>query len=314
MDSKLKKVGLTALAGSLAATTGYAADMSVSGSWSVSYDTNDTSTVTGNPLTLNDSITFSGSGETDQGWTIGMSYELDYGGVLDDLKATLDMGDGGKLTFGESAGGSGLRAVKNIIPAADTAVYSMSATATAWGIPGGISQTGYIGYDLSVGDMALSFDTSKGTGGSDRSASVKYTGIDGLTVVAGTGEVDTAAASDGGKDHTTYGIKYVMGSITLGVQQGEVDDKSSSNSDEESTHAGISFAVNDDMSISYGQLKTEFGASTKTEDETVSGMGVSYTSGSMTVKAYAGKTENDNGSTATTADVEEKGITVSFSF
>ena len=85
MDNKMKKVGLTALAGSLAATTGYAADMSVSGSWSVSYDTNDTSVVTGNPLTLGDSITFSASGETDQGWTVGMSYELDYGGVLDVL-------------------------------------------------------------------------------------------------------------------------------------------------------------------------------------------------------------------------------------
>ena len=110
MDNKMKKVGLTALAGSLAATTGYAADMSVSGSWSVSYDTNDTSVVTGNPLTLGDSITFSASGETDQGWTVGMSYELDYGGVLDDLKATLDMGDAGKFTFGESAGGFGIRA------------------------------------------------------------------------------------------------------------------------------------------------------------------------------------------------------------
>ena len=112
MDNKMKKVGLTALAGSLAATTGYAADMSVSGSWSVSYDTNDTSVVTGNPLTLGDSITFSASGETDQGWTVGMSYELDYGGVLDDLKATLDMGDAGKFTFGESAGGSGLELLR----------------------------------------------------------------------------------------------------------------------------------------------------------------------------------------------------------
>ena len=161
MDNKMKKVGLTALAGSLAATTGYAADMSVSGSWAVSYDTNDTSTVTGNPLTLGDSITFSASGETDQGWTVGMSYELDYGGVLDDLKATLDMGDAGKFTFGESAGGSGIRAVKNIVPAADTAVYSMSATTTAYGMARGIDQTGYIGYDISVGDVALSFDTSK---------------------------------------------------------------------------------------------------------------------------------------------------------
>jgi len=312
MDNKMKKVGLTALAGSLAATTGYAADMSVSGSWAVSYDTNDTSTVTGNPLTLGDSITFSASGETDQGWTVGMSYELDYGGVLDDLKATLDMGDAGKFTFGESAGGSGIRAVKNIVPAADTAVYSMSATTTAYGMARGISQTGYIGYDISMGDVTMSFDTSKTTGGTNRSLSLNYTGIDGLQVVAGAAETLTAQAN-AGVDQETVGVKYTMGSITVAAQLNEVDDASTSNDDEDATHIGISFALNDQVSISYAQLETDFGKSTKTADETVSGIGVSYTAGSMSVKAYAGKTENDNGS-ATAADLEEKGVTLSFSF
>jgi len=312
MDNKMKKVGLTALAGSLAATTGYAADMSVSGSWAVSYDTNDTSTVTGNPLTLGDSITFSASGETDQGWTVGMSYELDYGGVLDDLKATLDMGDAGKFTFGESAGGSGIRAVKNIVPAADTAVYSMSATTTAYGMARGISQTGYIGYDISMGDVTMSFDTSKTTGGTNRSLSLNYTGIDGLQVVAGAAETLTAQAN-AGVDQETIGVKYTMGSITVAAQLNEVDDASTSNDDEDATHIGISFALNDQVSISYAQLETDFGKSTKTADETVSGVGVSYTAGSMSVKAYAGKTENDAGS-ATAADLEEKGVTLSFSF
>ncbi len=312
MDSKLKKVGLTALAGSLAATTGYAADMSVSGSWGVSYDTNDTTVVTGNPLTLNDSITFSASGETDQGWTVGMSYELDYTGVLDDLKATLDMGDSGKITFGESAGGSGIRAVKNVIPAADTAVYSMSATTTAHGMAGGIGQTGYIGYDISMGDLALSFDTSKATGGTDRSASMSYTGIDGLQVVAGVGETETAQAS-ADKEQTTYGVKYTMGSITMAAQMNEVDDASTTNDDQDGMHIGVSFALNDNVSVSYAILETEFGASTKTVDEEVSGIGVSYTAGSMSVKAYAGKTENDAGS-STAVDLEEKGVTLSFSF
>jgi outer membrane protein OmpU len=286
--------------------------MSVSGSWAVSYDTNDTSTVTGNPLTLGDSITFSASGETDQGWTVGMSYELDYGGVLDDLKATLDMGEAGKFTFGESAGGSGIRAVKNIVPAADTAVYSMSATTTAYGMARGISQTGYIGYDLSVGDITLSFDTSKTTGGTNRSASVSYTGIDGLQVVAGAAETLTAQAN-AGIDQETVGVKYTMGSITVAAQANEVDDASTSNDDEDATHIGVSFALSDQVSVSYAQLETDFGKSTKTADETVSGVGVSYTAGSMSIKAYAGKTENNAGS-STAVDLEEKGVTLSFSF
>ena len=241
-----------------------------------------------------------------------MSYELDYGGVLDDLKATLDMGDAGKFTFGESAGGSGIRAVKNIVPAADTAVYSMSATTTAYGMARGISQTGYIGYDLSVGDITLSFDTSKTTGGTNRSASVSFTGIDGLQVVAGAAETLTAQAN-AGVDQETVGIKYTMGSITVAAQANEVDDASTSNDDEDATHIGVSFALSDQVSVSYAQLETDFGKSTKTADETVSGVGVSYTAGSMSIKAYAGKTENNNGS-STAVDLEEKGVTLSFSF
>ena len=309
MNDKLKKVGLTALAGSLAATTGYAGDMSVSGSWGVSFDPGNAGTNTGNALTLNDSITFSGSGDSDYG-TVAVSYELDTTGVLDDLKATLDMGDSGKLTFGESAGGSGIRAVKNIIPHADTPVYSMSATATAYGVVTGTGQTGYMGYDVTMGDMTLSMDTSKATGGTDRSASISYTGIDGLQVVAGAGEENTAGTSQ--TDTTTFGVKYTMGSVTAGVQMSEKDDTSTSNADEDGTHVGVSFAMSDSLSVSYGQNETEFSETTKV-DETVSGIGLSYTAGSMSINAYAGKTENDKGS-STSSDVETKGITISFSF
>ena len=176
----------------------------------------------------------------------------------------------------------------------------------------GISQTGYIGYDLSVGDITLSFDTSKTTGGTNRSASVSYTGIDGLQVVAGAAETLTAQAN-AGVDQETVGVKYTMGSVTVAAQLNEVDDTSTTNDDEDATHIGVSFALSDQVSISYAQLETEFGASTKTADETVSGVGVSYTAGSMSIKAYAGKTENNAGS-STAVDLEEKGVTLSFSF
>ena len=50
----------------------------------------------------------------------------------------------------------------------------------------------------------------------------------------------------------------------------------------------------------------------KTADEKNSGFGVSYTMGSMSVAAYAGKTENGNG--VATADDEGKGLTLSIAF
>ena len=135
--NKVTKYGLTALAGSLVATSVSAGELGVSGSWSWSYDAGDSDEVTGNPFSMGDSVTFSGSGETDQGWTAGVSYELD-GGTYDDYKLTLDMGDSGKLTFsGASVAGDGIHMVNNIVPAADTAVYSMTDTATAYGVADG---------------------------------------------------------------------------------------------------------------------------------------------------------------------------------
>ncbi len=50
----------------------------------------------------------------------------------------------------------------------------------------------------------------------------------------------------------------------------------------------------------------------KGEAEKTSGFGVSYTMGSLSVAAYAGKTENGNG--VSTADDEGKGLTLSIAF
>jgi outer membrane protein OmpU len=112
--NKLTKYGLTALAGSLVATSVSAGELGVSGSWSWSYDSGDSDESGGNPFSMGDSVTFAGSGETDQGWTAGVSYELD-GGTFDDYKLTLAMGDSGNLTYsGASVSGDGIHSVNDI--------------------------------------------------------------------------------------------------------------------------------------------------------------------------------------------------------
>ena len=52
----LKKVGFTALAGSLAAVSANAAEMSVSGATVLTYTTEDTTEVTGNPFGMKTNI------------------------------------------------------------------------------------------------------------------------------------------------------------------------------------------------------------------------------------------------------------------
>ena len=113
--NKLKKVGLTALAGSMVATAATAADVTVGASWSLSYTGVD-SDETGGPASwsMGDSVTFTTTGELDNGWTATAYYELD-DDTMDDQKLTLDMGDMGKWVFGDgAAGGFGIDNVKNL--------------------------------------------------------------------------------------------------------------------------------------------------------------------------------------------------------
>jgi len=306
--NKLTKYGLTALAGSLVATSVSAGEMSVSGGWSWSYDAGDSDEVTGNPFSMGDSLTFTGSGETDQGWTAGVSLEVD-GGNYDDMKLTLDMGDSGKLTFGHaSVTGDGIHSVNNIVPAADTAVYSMTETDTAYGVADGASATGNMGYNITMGGLKASVEMAKGAG-TDRSIGLTYTGVENMTLVYGQGEVNPGNQV-GGQDETVMGIKYAVGGATLAYMVTEVDIGGSGANDEDAVHMGVSFAVNDDVTVSYAVQEVDITG--KGEDERNSGFGISYSMGSMSVAAYAGKTENSNGASA--ADDEGKGLTLSIAF
>jgi outer membrane protein OmpU len=67
--NKLHKIGATALCGSLACVAANAGEMSVSGSAVATYTSVDKS-VTGNPIGINSGITFTGSGELDNGSTL----------------------------------------------------------------------------------------------------------------------------------------------------------------------------------------------------------------------------------------------------
>ena len=76
---KLRKLGLTALAGTFAMGSAQALEMTASGSAGFTYSGSDDDVVNGEKFSFGDSITLSGSGETDMGWTVTASYELDDG-------------------------------------------------------------------------------------------------------------------------------------------------------------------------------------------------------------------------------------------
>ena len=74
----IKKVGLTALAGSLVATSAFAGEMSVAGSASLNVEhTNGGAASTGKTFSMGNQLTFSGSGELDNGLNVSLSFVLD---------------------------------------------------------------------------------------------------------------------------------------------------------------------------------------------------------------------------------------------
>ena len=90
---KFKKIGLSALAGTLATlSAAQAGSLAVSGGAEISYVQRDSDEVTGNPIGMDKAISFAGSGELDNGWTIGLSHALTDAGAWSSSALTIGMG------------------------------------------------------------------------------------------------------------------------------------------------------------------------------------------------------------------------------
>ena len=307
--NNLKKVGLTALATTLVSSASFAGELSVSGSAALSYTGLSSASGT-NPWAMGDSVKFNGGGDLDNGMTVSVYYELD-GGTYDDYNLKVGMGDMGTVSFsGASSSGSGVDKLKDIVPNAYTPVYEAT-DATDSGLidASGNNQAGQWGYDMSMGDMAISasYNPKPGTGktGPESGLAFVYSGFDSMELSAGYFDDGDEAEND------TYGVKYTMGAMTAAYQMTKVDYAATGSTDQDATHVGVSVAINDQLSVSAGQQSIEFDGTA--EDEKNSGIMASYTMGSISMGGGFNKLENKGGSTAA-ADVEASIFNISFAF
>ena len=131
--NKLKTIGLTALGTALISTSAFAADMSVSGGASISFDdTNRGKADRGNGFYMGDSINFAASGEMDNGMSVAVNYEID-GGALDDHKIVIGLPDMGSITFAGHGGSSALSMVDDVMPTAYEEPWDILTTSTTAG-------------------------------------------------------------------------------------------------------------------------------------------------------------------------------------
>ena len=88
--NNLKKLGITALAGSLVAVSAQAGEMAVNGSANITYKTNSASE--GKGIGSDKGITLSGSGELDNGWTFSLSTYLNDASAMSTHVTSVTMG------------------------------------------------------------------------------------------------------------------------------------------------------------------------------------------------------------------------------
>ena len=332
MDT-LKKVGLTALAGSLAVSSANAAEMSVSGATVLTYTSEDTTEVTGNPYGMKTNLSFTASGDVN-GYTVSyMQTSVDQFAGMSSARLSIGMGDMGTLAFDQGSG-SGLGTIDDKTPTAAEEIWDGLDGTTVGGLVGTAGSSGVWNYVNSIGGMTFNgaARTGSGTKNSDGSSSGAgesawdfaltgsgdMLGIDGLSWGTGYGEADTGnnAASGGDQGettHTTLFANYSMGPATLGYQVSSIDNGDKGGTNEEVEQWGIAFNVNDSLSVSYGERDVEFAkASSAHVTENGEGIAVAYTMGSMKIAGNRNEVSNNGGTTGSSDQMTE--IALSFSF
>ncbi len=312
--NNLKKVGLTALGTVLVAGSAQAATMSVSGGTSIFFGGEDNSNG-GNGWSMTDQVTFSASGEMDNGMTISTSLQLDGTGAVgnaapfDDRSLTIDTGDMGTIVFSGHGSSGPVGAWDDLTPTANEESWGTSIGGTVDGpTNAGIGNNSLI-YDYTVSDaiaVKAAYKPSK-SGGLESSTEIgiAYTGIDGLTVKAAMGENNDLADQI---DLSVFSANYAAGPITVGIQTNESD--RGTGTDEDFTAYGVSYAVNDDVSVSYGVSTLDY--SSTLEDQESSAVSVSFTAGGVAISASHQSTDNVAGAAAT--DNTSYEVNFSFSF
>ena len=332
MDN-LKKVGLTALAGSLAAVSANAAEMSVSGATLLTYTSEDGTEVTGNPFGMKTNIGFTASGDVN-GMTVSyMQTSKDQFAGMSSARLTIDMGDMGTLAYDQGSG-SGLATIDDKTPTAAEEIWDGLDGTTTGGLVGAAGNSGVFNYIQSFAGVTLNAAVRKGSGTSNSDGSSsgaggsawdfaitgtgEMLGVDGLSWGAGhgisdPGEQANTAGEPGDDEHFTGFVTYAMGPMTIGYQESHIAKGKVGGTNETTQAWGIAFNVNENLSVSYGEREVEYSkASSAHVTEDGEGLAVAYTMGSMKIAGNMNEVSDNDGSAGSNDEMTE--IAVSFAF
>ena len=302
---KLTKIGVSALAGSLVAASAQAGELSASGTWELTYKSDDKEQ-TGNPFGSKSAVSLSGSGDVD-----GLGTASFYAQINDNNPAgytsheiSLDMGDMGTFGFDQGVGTYGASTIDDKSPTAWEESWHNTSNSSAQlihtGGTGGV--LGYAnsfgGFDLSVqytpalttadnGDGASGGDNTSLANGSNVNFAINNSSlIDGLTFGFGAGDTEyddsVNAQHQDGSSVVGY-ANYTMGSITAGVTLSD-----SSNA------------------------RSATGANAGGREVEAYGIAIAYTMGGATLAIQNNSMDNVGGTSASNDEITEISLSLAF--
>ena len=347
--NNFKKIGLTALAGSLAAVSANAIELSVSGETTVSYISNTAgkvNTIGGSSIGTSTGITFSGSGELENGWTVSSVNILNDGdaNTLSSSQLNLTMGSMGTVTFAKAAG-TNVNAIDDVTPKVAEEAWDGASGSVLQGI-GSETNSGAVAYkspSFDIGGITASFgvdyDPAASVVGNDHDAvatkvsnegsgtgAVVKLSYDALTIGAGIEEISSNSGVGAEKENVTAYALYTMGPVSVGYQgyylnQGSMGTGAaaadSAGADYSGDAIGIAFNVNDQVSIGYQKVSEtqEARSATASSDRDIKSLSAAYSSGGMTMSIQQTDTDNYGMDVAgSELDTETVQVTLSFAF
>ena len=330
--NKLTKIGVSALCGSLASVAAAnAGALDVTGGATATYVSLD-GEVVGNPLGMASGMTFTGNGELDNGSTFTLTIAHTNKSAYTGSAIALTTPTLGTFTYDEG-GGTGLDRIDDMMPTAweettgtglGTGIRTVAGAGGNADVEWNVASLGTIGLPEGM-NVYGSFaprpgggqkNTNKAFGGDSGKVNgwgwdvvLTHSGLmDGLNIFAGYSDIDQTA-DVGDRKQEAFGFTYAIGGATLGWQTSK-DDNAGAAEYYENTAYGVSFAVNDNLSISYGLHQSDR-SSTSVEAEAES-IQASYTVGGASVKFAETSVDNQNYVSGTNREGRTVALTLAF--
>jgi len=341
--NKLTKIGVSALCGTLASiSAANAGSMEVLGGATATYSSTEGND-TGNPIGMNTALTFKGSGELDNGssFTLTVTGADQMGYTSGSIAiATPSMGT---FTIVHSAGGAGVDRYDDMMPTAweetngtslATGLQTVAGVGTTqnieWNLPADLLPDGMsaqLAYTPRMGagvtnDKSASGDTGASGSGYDITLSHNAL-VDGLNVFAGRHVSEqpaesAASTTSGDRTQYVYGATYAMGAVTVGYQYSRDNQQSSAaaaTSYYQNNAFGVSFNVNDNLSLSYGNHKSDRSLTNSTSVELeAESLQLAYTMGGMSIKLAESSVDNGSYTSGSSKDKDGRTIALSLAF